>query len=65
MACMSLPALIRQTGIPEFAKRFQISERAALSYLRGTRKPRVPLAQRIAAAFGVKLEDIFVTPEDK
>jgi transcriptional regulator with XRE-family HTH domain len=44
---MTFPEYIRAIGVSEFARKFGITERAATSYLRGARRPRPELAERI------------------
>lgn len=44
---MNLSAYIRQIGVPAFAKKFRVSERAALSWQYGARRPRPNIAKRI------------------
>lgn len=44
---MTLSDYIREIGPAAFAKRFGITERAAVSYMYGYRSPRPPLARKI------------------
>jgi hypothetical protein len=44
---MELPEYIRLIGIRDFARKFDITPRAALAYRQRTRRPRPAVAQRI------------------
>ncbi len=56
---MQLQDYIRQIGAKEFAQRFGISERAALSWQYGARKPRGTIARRIVAGSPVTWDGIY------
>jgi hypothetical protein len=47
MRGMELSEYIKKVGVPEFARRFKVSERAAESWLYEQRTPRRQVAQRI------------------
>lgn len=44
---MNLKDYVREIGVQQFAKRFRVSERAALSWQYGARRPRLVVAKRI------------------
>lgn len=56
---MRLPDYIRQIGTREFADKFGVTERAAIAYQRGTRRPRPEVAQRIVDGSPVTWEGIY------
>lgn len=56
---MQLSEYVEQVGLEDFAKRFGITERAALAYKQGTRRPRVKLAQQIVDSTPVTWEGIY------
>lgn len=56
---MTLSDYIREVGVPVFAKRFGVSERAAESYLYGTRQPKPRLAKRIVAKTPVDWDGVY------
>lgn len=56
---MQLAEYIRDIGVPEFAKRFRVSERAATSYLYGARMPRAGVARRIVSGSPVTWDGIY------
>lgn len=61
---MELPEYIKLIGIRDFARKFGITERAALSYRERTRRPRQKLAQRIVDDSPVTWEGIYAIPKD-
>lgn len=56
---MDLPAYIRKVGIKQFAERFDVTERAALSWQYGVRRPRHEIASRIVSGSPVTWEGIY------
>jgi len=56
---MTLSEYIREIGVPEFAKRFRITERAATAYLYGARTPRPKLAKSIVEKTPVDWEGVY------
>lgn len=56
---MTLSDYIREVGVVTFAKRFGISERAAESYMYGTRQPKPKLARRIVNKTPVGWEGVY------
>lgn len=56
---MRLPDYIREIGTREFAQRFGVTERAAIAYQQGTRRPRPEVAQRIVDGSPVTWEGIY------
>lgn len=56
---MTLSQYIREVGVPLFAKRFGVSERAAESYMYGTRQPKPKLARRIVEKTPVGWEGVY------
>jgi hypothetical protein len=56
---MRLSEYIKQIGVKEFAEKFGITERAALAYQQGTRRPRPEVAQRIVDDSPVTWEGIY------
>lgn len=56
---MRLPDYIREIGTKEFAERFGVTERAAIAYQQGTRRPRPEVAQRIVDGSPVTWEGIY------
>lgn len=56
---MELPQYIEQIGIREFAARFRVTERAALSYMKRARLPRQNVAERIVKGSPVTWEGIY------
>jgi hypothetical protein len=56
---MTLSDYIREIGVPEFAKRFKVSERAAESYMYGVRSPKPQLAKSIVAKTPVDWEGVY------
>jgi hypothetical protein len=61
---MNLPDYIRQIGAKEFAKKFGVSERAAIAYRQRTRLPKPEIAERIVAGSPVTWEGIYA-PDPK
>jgi hypothetical protein len=59
---MRLPDYIDKIGTKEFAEKFGVTERAAISYRQGTRRPRPEIAQRIVDNSPVTWEGIY-SPE--
>lgn len=56
---MLLTDYIRETGVAEFAARFDITKRAATSYLQLRRLPKAALARRLVAETPVTWEGIY------
>jgi hypothetical protein len=56
---MTLSEYIREVGVSAFAKQFRVSERAAESYMYGTRRPKPRLAARIVEKTPVDWEGVF------
>lgn len=56
---MKLSDYIRTTGDKVFAKRFGVTERAAISWRLGERRPRPQIAQRIVDTTPVTWEGIY------
>lgn len=56
---MKLPDYIKKIGLKEFADKFDVTERAALAYQQGTRRPRPEVAQRIVDGSPVTWEGIY------
>ena len=56
---MKLAEYIAKVGDAAFASKFDVSERAAMSYRLGTRTPRPKLANRIVAATPVTWAGIY------
>lgn len=56
---MTLSDYIREVTVPVFAKQFRISERAAESYMYGTRQPKPRLAKRIVEKTPVDWEGVY------
>jgi len=56
---MNLPDYIRKIGVKEFAERFDVTERAALAYQYGARRPRPEIAQRIVSGSPVTWAGIY------
>lgn len=59
MALMTLSEYIREVGVSAFAKQFRVSERAAESYMYGTRQPKPKLAARIVEKTPVDWEGVY------
>jgi hypothetical protein len=62
---MELPEYIRLIGVRDFARKFSIHPRAALSYLHGKRRPRPAVAQRIVDDSPVTWEGIYAEGKPK
>lgn len=62
---MNLSDYIAEIGEKEFARRFDVTERAAASYRYGARRPRGDLAARIVANSPVTLEGIYGVRESR
>ncbi len=62
---MNLPEYIQSIGIKAFAKKFGVSERAALAWQYRTRLPRAETAQRIVAGSPVSWEGIYKVSSDR
>lgn len=60
---MNLQDYVRKIGPKSFAERFGITERAALAYQYGVRRPRAELAQRIVENSPVTWAGIYATRE--
>jgi len=56
---MNLSDYIREQGAKKFAASIGVTERAALAWQYGTRKPRTELAQKIVAKTPVTYEGIY------
>lgn len=56
---MTLSEFIRDIGPAEFARRFGVKERTAVSYLYGQRRPRQKVAQRIVEGSPVDWAGIY------
>jgi len=56
---MKLPEYIESIGVKRFAEKFGVTERAALAYKQGTRRPRPKVAQRIVKGSAVTWEGIY------
>jgi hypothetical protein len=56
---MTLSEYIREIGPEVFAKRFGVTERAAVSYMYGHRSPRPPLARKIVQKTPVDWDGVF------
>lgn len=56
---MNLPDYIKQVGVAEFAKRFGVEERTAISWIYRARRPRPEIAVRIIAETDVTWEGIY------
>lgn len=56
---MQLREYIKQIGTKEFAQRFGVSERAALSWQYGARRPRGHIARKIVAGSPVTWDGIY------
>jgi transcriptional regulator with XRE-family HTH domain len=56
---MKLKEYIESIGVKEFADKFGVTERAALAYKQGTRRPRPEVAQRIVKGSAVTWEGIY------
>jgi hypothetical protein len=56
---MTLSEYIREVGVPSFAKRFRITERATTAYLYGARTPRPKLAKSIVEKTPVDWEGVY------
>jgi len=56
---MELSEYIREQGAKQFAKRFGVTERAALAWQYKTRRPRAEVAQKIVANTPVTFEGIY------
>lgn len=61
---MNLDDYIKKVGDAEFAAKFGITPRAALSYRMGDRSPRPKLAKRIVAATPVTWAGIYNSRKD-
>lgn len=61
---VNLPDYIKQIGTKEFAEKFGITERAAVSYQQRVRRPRPAVAQRIINNSPVTWEGIY-SPETR
>lgn len=59
VSAMNLPEYIRLIGPKEFATRFGVSERAAVSWQYGARRPRTKIGQRIVANSPVTWDGIY------
>jgi len=59
IVAMELGAYISQIGVKAFAQKFSITERAAVSYKQGVRKPRPAVAARIIKDSPVTWEGIY------
>jgi transcriptional regulator with XRE-family HTH domain len=59
---MTLSDYIRSVGVREFAERFGVTERAALSWLYRQRMPRAAIARRIVKASPVTWSGIYADP---
>jgi hypothetical protein len=59
---MNLPEYIREIGVKRFASKFGITERAALAYQYGARRPRAKVAQRIVENSPVTWAGIYAMP---
>lgn len=58
---MKLPDYIREVGAKQFASRFGVTERAALAWQYGARRPRNKIAQKIVANSPVTWEGIYAS----
>lgn len=58
---MRLPEYIREVGAKDFATRFGVTERAALAWQYGTRRPRAAIAEKIVANSPVTWEGIYAS----
>lgn len=56
---MNLSDYVKQVGARTFAEKFGITERAALAYQYGTRRPRARVAQKIVKSSPVTWEGIY------
>jgi hypothetical protein len=56
---MQLPDYIKKIGVPAFAQKFNVSQRAAISWMYRTRMPRPDVAQRIVTGSPVTWEGIY------
>ena len=56
---MKLPEYIREMGIEAFAKRYNVTERAARAYQQRQRRPKPDVAQRIVDDSPVTWEGIY------
>ena len=65
MQSVSLPDYIRLLGVTEFAKRFDITERAAISYMYRARVPKRSVAQRIVERSHLTWADIYEQRQDE
>lgn len=59
---MNLRDYIRELGAKEFASKFGVTERAAISWQYGARMPRAKVAQKIVANSPVTWAGIYATP---
>lgn len=59
---MNLSDYIAEIGDKQFAGKFGVSERTAMSYRLRDRKPKPELAERIVAESPVTWEGIYATP---
>lgn len=59
MAVMNLSDYVKQVGARSFAEMFGVTERAALAYQYGTRRPRARVAQKIVSKSPVTWEGIY------
>lgn len=56
---MTLSDYIREVGVSAFAKQFRITERAAESYMYGTRQPKPKLARMIVKKSPVDWDGVY------
>jgi hypothetical protein len=56
---MTLSDYVRQVGPDEFARKFGVSVRAAISYMYGDRCPKPQLANRIVKKTPVSWEGVY------
>lgn len=62
---MNLPEYIQSIGVKAFAKKFGVTERAALAWQYRARLPRAETAQRIVANSPVSWEGIYKAPSNR
>ena len=62
---MELPDYIRQIGVKEFARKFGVTERAALAWQYRARTPRRETAQKIVEHSPVSWSGIYATQRDR
>ena len=58
---MRLSDYIRELGVPKFAKKFRVTERAATAYMYGARRPRPEVAERIVRESPVDWAGIYAS----